>query len=184
MQQAKQKIKNEPKYEARFKLNIDYSDTFKSLQSAGLNPAQVGGRPPLHGDSPGAQIRVEIHNPSVVALINNSKTQIYYKNNEDLPAAIWLLQPFIIEAETHKPVDNLATKLEYTSLTSRDIEDMRKTLMINDSKIMRQLEKNRFLTEILQSLISDLSSVKDAKFQSKIRPILKEATDKILKLNS
>ena len=137
----------------------------------------------MHGGSPGAQIRVVIDNPSIVALISNSKMQIYYKHTEDLPVSIWLLQPFIIEAETHKPVDNLATKLEYTTLTPRETEVMRKTLMVNDIKMMLQVEKNRILIDIFLSLVSELRSINDAEVQAKIKPILKKATDRFSKLN-
>jgi hypothetical protein len=184
LRQEKQKTKKGPLHEARFKLNVDYFSTFERLDSAGLNPKQTGGRPTLHGDSPGAQIRVEIDKPPVVALISHTKIQIYYEHNQDLPDSIWKLQPFIIETETQKPVDNLATKLEYTTLTKTEVEDMRKTLLANDLKMMLQLEKNRVLTDIFLSLVSDLKSIDDAKMQTRIKPILKKATDSFSNLET
>jgi hypothetical protein len=121
---------------------------------------------------------------ATVALISNTKIQIFYRHEKDLPTLIWRLQPLIIEAETQKPVQNLATKLEYTTLTKAQINDLRKATMVNDLKMMIQLEKNRMLTEIFQSLVSELKSIDDAEIQARIKPVLKIATDLFSKLDA
>jgi hypothetical protein len=184
LKKAKQKLRKEPKHEAGFKLNVDYMGTLERLKSAGFNPIQDGGRPSLKGDSPGGQIRVMMDKLATVALISNTKIQIFYRHEKDLPTLIWRLQPLIIEAETQKPVQNLATKLEYTTLTKAQINDLRKATMVNDLKMMIQLEKNRMLTEIFQSLVSELKSIDDAEIQARIKPVLKIATDLFSKLDA
>lgn len=118
------------------------------------------------------------------ALISNTLLQIYFEQQEDLPSAIWQLQPFIIDAESHKPVENLAAKMEYIPLTKREADDMRKALMVTDLKMMYQLEENRMLTAIFLSLVSELRSLDDSGIQDKIKPILKRATDLFSKLNA
>jgi len=118
------------------------------------------------------------------AVISNTLLQIYYERNEDLPSSIWQLQPFIIDAESHKPVENLAAKMEYTTLTKRETDDMRKALMANDLKMILQLEKNRILTDVFLWLVSELRSLDDSDIQDKIKPILKRATDLYSKLNT
>jgi len=184
MPQTKQKAKKESLHEARFSLNVDIISTFEKLKTAHLRPTQDGGRPSLKGDSPLAQIRVVIDKPSIVALISSTYIQIYYKNNQDLPESILLLQPFIIQTETQKPVVNLALKLKYTTLTQTETENLRVSLMVKEIELLIEREKNRILTSIFLSLISDLRGIGDAEMQAKIDLILKRAINLFANLNS
>jgi hypothetical protein len=185
--QKEKKAKNEPKHQARFRIEVDIDATFEQLEKANLHPLGIGpesGVRTVSYDSPLSQISVTLKEQTVTALISTSLVQISYVCNDDLPSAIWQLQPFIIEAESHKPVENLAAKLEYTTLTERETDDIRKALMVTDFKMMYQLEKNRMLTAIFLSLISELRSLDDSNIQDKIKPILKRATDLFSKLNA